>query len=63
MEEDPEDRMFEYLLVFGIPKGGFFYTAVSLNELLQDRFTLLRNKQYYPHMTALLTCLHESKDL
>ena len=62
MEQDPEDRMFEYLLVFNIPKGGFYDKAVSLNMRIQEQSVLERDKRYYPHLTAILTCLNESKE-
>lgn len=54
--------MFEYLLVFSIPKGGFYNKAVSLNMRIQEQSVLERDKRYYPHLTALLTCLNESKE-
>lgn len=62
MEEDPEDRMFEYLLVFNIPKGRFFDQSISLNEFIQKKFNLVGEKKYHPHLTALLACLHDSNE-
>lgn len=62
MLQDPDNRTFEYLLVIDIPKGSFYNSVITLKKLIQKKYNCRKDKVHNPHLTLILTCLHESRE-
>jgi len=62
MSEDAETRTFEYLLVLDIPKGAFYSSLLDLKKLVKRKYDCKKAKVTQPHITLLVTCLHESRE-